>query len=344
MSVLVGRRTRLLVQGLGTEGRNQIRRSLAYGTQVVAGVHPSFRDGSKFEGFPVYDTVAEAVARQKPTCAIIFVPPPGAADAILENIAAEIPLIVCITEGVPVQDMVRVKTALRGGKSRLIGANCPGLITPEAKCRVGIMPADVFQPGRVGVVSRSGTLVYEAVDQLSRLGIGQSSCIGVGGDPIIGTSQVEVLEMFNEDKETDAVVLIGEIGGTAEQASAAYIKRHMRKKPVVAFVAGATAPPGRRMGHAGRHHRGRQRHGRRQDQGAGRSRRGDQSQPRSHRRYYAAGAQGARTAGVAASASHRPPASASTTLDSLAPSDARTSAAASPASGSGAAPRPSSPG
>ena len=251
MSVLVGRRTRLLVQGLGTEGRNQIRRSLAYDTQVVAGVHPSFRDGSKFEGFPVYDTVAEAVARQKPTCAIIFVPAPGAADAILENIAAEIPLIVCITEGVPVQDMVGVKTALRGGKSRLIGANCPGLITPEAKCRVGIMPADVFQPGRVGVVSRSGTLVYEAVDQLSRLGIGQSSCIGVGGDPIIGTSQVEVLEMFNEDKETDAVVLIGEIGGTAEQASAAYIKRHMRKKPVVAFVAGATAPPGRRMGHAG---------------------------------------------------------------------------------------------
>ena len=250
MSVLVGRSTRVMVQGLGGEGQNQIRRSLAYGTNVVTGVHPSFRGGKKFEGFPVYDTAEEAVAKAKPNVSIIFVPAPGAADAILENVAAGIPLIVCITEGVPVQDMVRVKAALADSKSRLIGPNCPGLITPSAKCRVGIMPTAVFKPGRVGVISRSGTLVYEAVDQLTRLGIGQSSCVGVGGDPIIGTTQVEALEMFNRDKSTDAVVLIGEIGGTAEQASAAYIKRHM-KKPVVAFVAGATAPPGRRMGHAG---------------------------------------------------------------------------------------------
>ena len=177
-------------------------------------------------------------------------PAPGAADAILENVAAAVPLIICITEGVPVQDMLRVKAALRDSRSRLIGPNCPGLITPGANGRVGIMPTNVFSAGRVGVVSRSGTLVYEAVDQLSRLGIGQSTCVGVGGDPLIGTSPVEVLELFNNDSATDAVVLIGEIGGTAEQASAAYIKRHM-KKPVVAFVAGATAPPGRRMGHAG---------------------------------------------------------------------------------------------
>ncbi len=250
MSILVGRRTRVMVQGLGAEGQNHIRRSLAYGTDVVAGVHPSFRGGARFEGFPVYDTAEEAVARRKPTCSIIFVPAPGAADAILESVATAVPLIICITEGVPVQDMLRVKAALRDGRSRLIGPNCPGLITPAAKCRVGIMPTNVFSAGRVGVVSRSGTLVYEAVDQLSRLGIGQSTCVGVGGDPLIGTSPVEVLELFNNDSATDAVVLIGEIGGTAEQASAAYIKRHMRK-PVVAFVAGATAPPGRRMGHAG---------------------------------------------------------------------------------------------
>jgi succinyl-CoA synthetase alpha subunit len=250
MSVLVGRSTRVLIQGLGGEGQNQIRRSLDYGTNVVAGVHPSFRGGTKFESFPVFNTAEEAVAKTKPNVSIIFVPAPGAADAIFENIAAEIPLIICITEGVPVQDMVAVRAALAQSKSRLIGPNCPGLITPSAKCRVGIMPPAVFKPGRVGVVSRSGTLVYEAVDQLTRLGIGQSSCVGVGGDPIIGTSQAEALEMFNNDKATDAVVLIGEIGGTAEQASAAYIKRHMQK-PVVAFVAGATAPPGRRMGHAG---------------------------------------------------------------------------------------------
>ena len=250
MSILVNKGTRVMVQGLGTEGQNQIRRSLDYDTTVVAGVHPSFRGGDRFEGFPVYDTASEAARRRKPNCSIIFVPAPGAADAILENIDAEIPLIICITEGVPVHDMVRVKAALGESKSRLIGPNCPGVITPAANCRVGIMPPAVFRPGRVGVVSRSGTLVYEAVDQLTRVGLGQSTCVGVGGDPIIGTSQVEALEMFNNDRGTDAVVLIGEIGGTAEQAAAAYIKRHM-KKPVVAFIAGASAPPGRRMGHAG---------------------------------------------------------------------------------------------
>ena len=250
MSILVNKNTRVMVQGLGGEGQNQIKRSLEYDTNVVAGVHPSFRGGDKFEGFPVYDTVAEAVRRAKPNVSIIFVPAPGAADAIMENLASEVPLVICITENVPVHDMVRVKAALADSKSRLIGPNCPGIITPAANCRVGIMPTAVFKPGRVGVVSRSGTLVYEAVDQLTRVGLGQSTCLGVGGDPIIGTSQVEALEMFNEDKGTDAVVLIGEIGGTAEQASAAYIKRHM-KKPVVAFIAGASAPSGRRMGHAG---------------------------------------------------------------------------------------------
>ncbi len=250
MSILIDKRTRLLVQGLGAEGQNHTRRSLDYGTNVVAAVHPSFRHGDAFEGVPVFDTVGEAMARAKPTCSIIFVPALGTADALLENIAARVRLIVSITEGVPVHDMIRVKAALDRSESRLIGPNCPGLITPGANCRVGIMPANVFAPGRVGVISRSGTLVYESVDQLTRLGIGQSTCVGVGGDPIVGSTQVELLELFNNDKDTDAVVLIGEIGGTAEQASAAYIRRHMQK-PVVAFIAGATAPPGRRMGHAG---------------------------------------------------------------------------------------------
>ena len=250
MKQLLNKNTKVMIQGLGGEGQNQIRRSLAYGTKVVAGVHPGFRGGDEFEGFPVFPTVREAKAAAKPNCTIIYVPAPGAADAILEAAAEEIPLIICITEGVPVHDMIRVREALAGSKSRLIGPNCPGVIHPASRCRVGIHPPDVFMPGRVGVVSRSGTLVYEAVDQLTRLGIGQSTCVGVGGDPIIGVPQVRVLEWFNEDPETDAVVLIGEIGGTAEQASAAYIKREM-KKPVVAFVAGASAPPGRRMGHAG---------------------------------------------------------------------------------------------
>lgn len=250
MSVLLDQKSRILIQGLGNEGRNHCQRSLDYGTNFVAGVHPSFKGGDTFEGIPVFDTVAEAVASTRPNVSIIFVPAPGAADAIVENIAAEVPLIICITEGVPVHDMITVKAALARSQSRLIGPNCPGVITPGANCRVGIMPGHVFTPGRVGVISRSGTLVYESVDQLSKLGIGQSTCVGVGGDPIIGTTQVDVLDLFNKDQATDAVVLIGEIGGTAEQAAAAYIRRHMTK-PVVAFIAGATAPPGRRMGHAG---------------------------------------------------------------------------------------------
>ena len=250
MKQLLNSRTRVMIQGLGGEGQNQIRRSLAYGTKVVAGVHPGFRGGAEFEGFPVFGTVREAAENTNANCSIIYVPAPGAADAVLEAVAEQIPLVICITEGVPVHDMIRVREALAGSKSRLIGPNCPGIIHPASRCRVGIHPPDVFMPGRVGVVSRSGTLVYEAVDQLSRLGIGQSTCVGVGGDPIIGEQQVSILQMFNDDPETDAVVLIGEIGGTAEQASAAYIKREM-KKPVVAFIAGASAPPGRRMGHAG---------------------------------------------------------------------------------------------
>ncbi len=254
MSILLNNRTRLMIQGLGNEGQNQIRRSLDYGTRVVAGVHPGFRGGDTFthddHSFPVYPTVAEAVEQTQANCSIIYVPAPGAADAILENIAADVPLIVCITEGVPVHDMIRVRSALADSESKLIGPNCPGIIQPASKCRVGIHPPDVFMPGNVGVVSRSGTLVYEAVDQLSRAGIGQSTCVGVGGDPIIGEQQQAILRRFQNDPDSDAVVLIGEIGGLAEQAAAAYIKRSMTK-PVVAFIAGATAPPGRRMGHAG---------------------------------------------------------------------------------------------
>ena len=264
MSILLNNRTRLLIQGLGNEGQNQIRRSLDYGTKVVAGVHPGFRGGETFthgnHSFPVFATVTEAVEKTQANCTIIYVPAPGAADSILENIAAEIPLIVCITEGVPVHDMIRVRNtlALKNEERKksnlpplnLIGPNCPGIIQPASQCRVGIHPPDVFMAGNVGVVSRSGTLVYEAVDQLTRAGIGQSTCVGVGGDPIIGEQQQAILRRFQNDPDTDAVVLIGEIGGLAEQAAAAYIKRSMTK-PVVAFIAGATAPPGRRMGHAG---------------------------------------------------------------------------------------------
>ena len=249
MSVLVNRDTRVLVQGItGKEGSFQTRRCIEYGTQVVAGVTPG-RGGETAEGVPVFNTVSRAVRETGADCALIFVPPPFAADAILEAADAGIPLAVCITEGIPTMDMVKVKRAITGGKTRLIGPNCPGVITP-GECRVGIMPGNVFSVGSVGVVSRSGTLVYEAVDQLTREGIGQSTCIGVGGDPIIGTTQREALELFNDDPETAAVVLIGEIGGSAEQEAAEYIKRHMRK-PVIAFIAGSTAPPGRRMGHAG---------------------------------------------------------------------------------------------
>jgi len=237
------------VQGItGREGSFQTRRCIEYGTKVVAGVTPG-RGGEEIDGVPVFDTVRQAVARTGADCSLIFVPAPAAADAILEAAYAEVPVIVCITEGIPVVDMVRVKRYLRGSGIRLIGPNCPGVITP-GQCRVGIMPGDVFSPGPVGVISRSGTLVYEAVSQLTARGIGQSTCVGVGGDPVIGTAPVEVLRLFNEDPETKAVVLIGEIGGTAEQEAAAYIASEMRK-PVIAFIAGASAPPGRRMGHAG---------------------------------------------------------------------------------------------
>jgi succinyl-CoA synthetase alpha subunit len=249
MAVLVDQNTRLLVQGIGTEGANHMRRSIAYGTTVAAATHPR-RGGEQQDGVPIFTTVDQAVRETGANVSIIFVPAPGAADAILEAAAAKIPLIVCITEGIPVLDMVRVKAALHASQSILIGPNCPGVITPSTRTRVGIMPGDVFLPGRVGVVSRSGTLVYEVVAQLTAEGIGQSTCIGVGGDPIIGTRQVEALRMLNEDPDTDAIVLVGEIGGSAEQEAAAYIKDHVRK-PVVTFIAGATAPPGRRMGHAG---------------------------------------------------------------------------------------------
>ncbi len=249
MSILVGSHTRLLVQGItGREGSFQTRRCVEYGTNVVAGVTPG-RGGETAEGVPVFDTVAQAVAETGANCSLIFVPAPFAADAVLEAAYTEVPVIVSITEGVPTLDMVRVRRFLRGSGITVIGPNCPGVISP-GQARVGIMPGDVFSPGRVGVISRSGTLVYEAVAQLSERGIGQSTCVGVGGDPVIGTTQVEALHMFDEDPDTDAVVLIGEIGGLAEQQSADYIRSQM-SKPVIAFVAGATAPPGRRMGHAG---------------------------------------------------------------------------------------------
>ncbi|MEX1253973.1 MAG: succinate--CoA ligase subunit alpha [Dehalococcoidia bacterium] len=248
MSILVNQSTRVVIQGItGREGSFQAQRCIEYGTKVVAGVTPG-RGGQAFERVPVFDTMTQAVRETGADCSLIFVPPPFAADAILEATDAHVPLVVCITEGIPTLDMVRVKRAVQGSGSRLIGPNCPGVITP-GECRVGIMPGDVFSPGAVGVVSRSGTLVYEAVAQLSARGIGQSTCVGVGGDPVIGTTQCEALELFDQDPETAAVVLIGEIGGSAEQEAAEYVQ-HMRK-PVIAFIAGATAPPGRRMGHAG---------------------------------------------------------------------------------------------
>jgi succinyl-CoA synthetase alpha subunit len=249
MSILVDSNTRVVVQGItGREGSFQTRRCIEYGTKVVAGVTPG-RGGETAEGAPVFNTVRDAVDATGANCSLIFVPAPGAADAVLEAKDASIPVIVCITEGVPTLDMVMVKNQLRGSEVRLIGPNCPGVITP-GQCKVGIMPGDVFLPGRVGVVSRSGTLVYEAVAQLSALDIGQSTCVGVGGDPIVGTSLKDVLTAFQSDDGTAAVVLIGEIGGGFEQEAAEFIKTQMTK-PVVAFIAGSTAPPGRRMGHAG---------------------------------------------------------------------------------------------
>jgi len=249
MSVLVDRSTRVVTQGItGATGQLHTRLCREYGTQMVAGVTPG-RGGTAFEGIPIFDTVDQAVRATGATASVIYVPPAGAADAIMEAADAGLPLVVCITEGVPVLDMVRVKRFLDGRRTRLIGPNCPGIITP-GECKIGIMPGYIHKPGRVGVVSRSGTLTYEAVHQLTLLGIGQSTCIGIGGDPIIGTGFVDALRLFQDDAGTDAVILIGEIGGTAEEEAAAFIARHPRK-PVVAFVAGQTAPKGKRMGHAG---------------------------------------------------------------------------------------------
>jgi succinyl-CoA synthetase alpha subunit len=249
VSVLVGTATRVVVQGItGREGAFHAARCREYGTTVVGGVTPG-KGGTVHEDFHVWNTVEEAVRQEGANCALIFVPPAAAADAILEAAAAGVPLVVCITEGIPVADMVRAKHALSGGGSRLIGPNCPGLITP-GQAKVGIMPGHIHRPGPVGVVSRSGTLTYEVVGQLTARGIGQSSCVGIGGDPVQGTSFVDVLRLFNEDKDTRAIMMIGEIGGSAEEEAAAFIKAHVRK-PVVAFICGQTAPPGRRMGHAG---------------------------------------------------------------------------------------------
>ena len=248
MGVLLDENSRVVIQGFGGAGQREAATCKSYGTQIVCGVTPG-RGGQIIADTPVRNTVAEAVREFDANVSLIFVPAPGAADAILEAVDAEVPVIICITEGIPTLDMVQVKHYMRGKPSILIGPNCPGVITPHARARAGIMPPDIYTPGNVGVISRSGTLVYEAVDQLTRLGIGQSSSVGVGGDPIIGTTQREALELFNADPETAAVVLIGEIGGIAEQEAAEYIK--MMSKPVVSFIAGATAPPGRRMGHAG---------------------------------------------------------------------------------------------
>ncbi|OFV99315.1 MAG: succinate--CoA ligase subunit alpha [Acidobacteria bacterium RIFCSPLOWO2_12_FULL_54_10] len=248
MSILVNENTRLIVQGLGREGSFHAQQAIAYGTKVVGAVKPG-KGGTSQDGIPMFDTVAQAVRETQANASVIFVPASAAADAILEAADAGLPLVVCITEGVPTFDMVRAYAYLKSTKTRLIGPNCPGIISP-GKCKIGIMPGHIHKQGNVGVVSRSGTLTYEAVGQLTALGIGQSTCIGIGGDPIIGTNFLDAVKLFNDDPETHALVMIGEIGGTAEEEAATYIKANV-KKPVVGFIAGQTAPPGRRMGHAG---------------------------------------------------------------------------------------------